>query len=122
MSNDRYLGYGDLAVDALKRVNDVASYQYEVAKFNLEHHHYNDCDVLTYKLDESTLDFTKDYLENWFSDYVYIKNITKEEVTIKTEERDEITGKTIGEKDVVLKPNAIAILSFGRLIKIIEGE
>lgn len=122
-NGDMYMkgGYGQLAVNALKRSKDVARYQYEVAKFNLEHHHYNDLDALTYKLKEDCLDFTKDYFQNWFSDYVYIKNLTLVEVTIKTSITDK-EGRDIGKKEVVLKPKAIAVLCFGKLVKLIEEE
>lgn len=115
-NGDMYVdgGYGEEVIDALKQVNDVANYQYEVAKFNNSNHHYNDIDALTYKQNLETLDFTKNYFENWFSDYIYIKNIANENMTIVT------SGRDIGVKEVTLVPNAIAVLCFGRLEKLIK--
>jgi len=118
-NGDMYLdhnGYGEDAIESLRNSTDVATYQYEVAKFNVEHHHYDD-DRLVYTKDKSALDFTKDYFDVWFSDYVYIKNLTKEDYELLTEKRDH-EGRKIGVKKVNLAPNEIAVLCFGRLVKI----
>lgn len=116
----KWCGHGQRAINALKRVNDVADYHYEVAKFNKENHHYNDIEErLVYKMDLSTLDFTKDYFDNWFSDYIYLKNISDNSVTINTSVRDD-AGRSIGTKEVELKPSAIVVLCFGRLVRLIE--
>lgn len=119
MPTKKWSGHGRTVINALKRVNDVATYQYEVAKFNKENHHYNDLERLTYIMDLETLDFTKDYFENWFSDYIYIKNITNDNVNITTNVTDKC-GNDIGKKVVELKPNAIAVLCFGTLEKLVE--
>jgi hypothetical protein len=114
MPTKKWAGHGRKVINALKRVNDIASYQYEVAKFNKENHHYNDT-TLTYKVSgHNTLDFTKDYFDNWFSDYVYIKNLVAEVIKLKTKLYDK-DGNDIGEKDVELAPNQIAVLYFGEL-------
>ena len=124
MPTKKWAGHGRTVINALKRVKDVANYQYEVAKFNNNNHHYND-ERLTYLRNPTEtvdmLDFTNNYFENWFSDYVYIKNITKEDVTIKTTLYDD-AGEDYGSKDVVLKPNAIAVLCFGKLEKLVEEQ
>ena len=121
MPTPKWGGHGRTVINALKRVHDVAEYQYEVAKFNKEHHHYNDLDRQTYAMDIETLDFTKDYFENWFSDYIYLKNITENPITIKTNVTD-ANGRDIGIEEVKLKPNAIAVLCFGSLEKLIEAN
>ena len=125
MPTKQWSGHGQQVINALKRVKDVAEYQYEVAKFNKENHHYNDCDRLTYKYKDDTaidmLDFTENYFDKWFSDYVYIKNITDEEVEIKVEVNDE-TGRRLGIDTYDLKPNAIAVLCFGSLYKLVEPK
>lgn len=110
-NGDMYMevpGYGEQVVSLLDEVVDIANYQYAVAKFNNEHHHYND-PQLTYKFNNlDALDFTKDYFENWFSDYVYLKNITDETVCIKASN---------GEYE--LNPGDIVVLCFGK-VKIIK--
>lgn len=121
-NGDMYLknGHGEDAIKALKNSVDVATYQYEVAKFNKDHHHYNDCECLTYQSngDKATemLDFTQGYFNKWFSDYVYLKNLTQDIITIKTEKWDK-EGKTTGTKEIELQPNAIVVLCFGKLEK-----
>lgn len=114
MPTKKWAGKGRLVINALKRVNDIADYHYEVAKFNKENHHY--CDTkLAYKIQgHEALDFTKDYFDNWFSDYVYIKNLVAETITLKTQLYDR-SGDRSGTKDIELAPNQIAVLHFGRL-------
>ena len=121
MPTKKWAGHGRTIINALKRVYDNATYQYEVAKFNKDHHHYNDCDKLTYKMDESTLDFTKDYFENWFSDYIYIKNLKNNNVELITEKQDK-EGRVIDTIKVQLAPNEIAVLCFGKLVKLVKVE
>lgn len=117
-NGDMYMknGHGHEVVRLLRKVHDVANYQLAVAKFNDKNHHYNDCDRLTYETTgekaKEMLDFTKDYFKNWFSDYVYIKNLTNQFITLKAEDKNE---KAI---EVELEPNAIAVLCFGGLRKI----
>lgn len=119
MPDGKWDGHGQRVIDLLKKANDVADYQWVVAKFNMENHHYNDCESLTRKQGIETLDFTKDYFEDWFSDYVYIKNITKEPVKLTTRISDEM-GHDIGKQEVDLEQGQIAVLCFGRLVLIEE--
>lgn len=121
MPTKKWAGHGRTVINALKRVSDVATYQYEVAKFNKEHHHYNDRTLTRCYDNIDMLNFAKDYFENWFSDYVYIKNVTNENVTINTKVCDN-DGRKKGEKEVVLKPNDIAVLCFGSLVKLVEQK
>lgn len=113
-NGDMYMdgpGYGKQVVSLLKKVNDLANYQYIVAKFNNEHHHYQQ-ERLTYKMNNlDALDFTKDYFDNWFSDYIYLKNITDETISIKTSK-----GK------YELNPGDIAVLCFGELEKMKKAK
>ena len=114
MPTKKWAGHGRVVVNALKRTNDVADYQFEVAKFNKENHHYNDTTLVHKYFGHDMLDFTKDYFENWFSDYVYIKNMVAEVVKLTTNVYDK-EGRSIGKKEVQLAPNQIAVLYFGRL-------
>lgn len=119
-NGDMYMsrhGHGRTVINALKRANDVAQYQYEVAKFNLNHHHYNECDSLTFNYEGEKaiemLDFSKNYFDNWFSDYVYIKNLTKNPITLTNGE----TGRPFK-----LLSGEIAVMCFGDLVKTIPSE
>lgn len=110
-------GNGNEAVERLRNATNVATHAQEVYKFNDDFYNYNDVD-LTYTMSLETLDFTKNYFDNWFSDYVYIKNVSKTTRTLKTRERDE-NGKDKKEpKEYQLRPNEIAVLCFGRLVAI----
>ena len=119
MPTKQWRGHGQKVINALRKVNDVANYHLAVAKFNNDNHHYNDCSSLTHIQSAECLDFTEDYFDYWFSDYVYIKNITPETVRIVTNVTDE-EGRDIGKKDVDLATNQIAVLCFGRLVRITQ--
>lgn len=62
-------------------------------------------DELTYEADESYFDMSNDYFDKWFSDYVYIKNLTKKDITFTLD-----YGKTID-----IKPKEIMVFNFGSL-------
>jgi len=119
MPTKSWVGHGQQVINALRKVNDTAAYQLAVARFNYNYHHYNDCDSLTHTENIEALDFTKDYFDNWFSDYIYIKNITLETVKLITSIIDE-EGRDIGKKEVDLAPNQIAVICFGRLVKVTQ--
>lgn len=115
MPTKKWAGHGRTVTNLLRKVNDMASYNYVVAKFNNEHHHYNDITNLIHHLgNERVLNFAKDYFENWFSDYVYIKNTTDSTVTLIV--NDVKDNKVLVE----LAPNKIARICFGRLENITE--
>ena len=116
-------GDGEDAIKLLTQVNDVANYQYIVGKFNNDHHHYCDCDRLTFNTEKEEaqrmLDFSEGYFDKWFSDYVYLKNITKENVDIVTETRND-KGDVTGKITTTIAPNSIAVLCFGKLKEIVK--
>lgn len=72
-----YSGNGKEVIKGLKKVNTVAEYESFVEVFNETHHDYDK--QLFYYMGENTLDFSQNYFDNWFSDYLYIKNISSED-------------------------------------------
>lgn len=106
MPTKKWAGHGRKVVNALKRVCDIATYHYEVAKFNKENHHYED-EKLVYKYNgDDMLDMKHEtYYDKWFSDYVYIKNLRNELVTLT-----DYNGKKI-----TLAPQEIAVMNFGEV-------
>lgn len=110
MPDDHWAGYGQEVVDGLKQVQDLADYFSFVATFNKEHHHYCDLDHLWYNYNETQikqhhmLDMREDYFENWFSDYLYIKNMSDEKITIMDSD-----GETLE-----IEPDKIVVLCFGK--------
>jgi hypothetical protein len=102
-----WTGHGEVVYEALKRIATVKEWKEYVTKFNSETFEYTG--KLHYKYEDEyddLIDMSKDYIENWFSDYIYIKNIGNEDVEFTTE-----NGKT------TLIPDEIAVFNFGeRLI------
>ena len=96
-------GHGEVVYAALQNITTVEEWKEYVTKFNSETFQYDE--ELHYKIDdeyEDYLDMSKEYFKNWFSDYIYIKNIGEDEVEFITE-----NGKTI------LVPNDVAVFNFG---------
>ena len=125
MPTKKWAGHGRQVINLLKKVKDVADYQYIVAKFNCDHHHYCGCERLTWRRKgeegKAMFNFFKNYYDNWFSDYVYLKNISKKEVTIIQNNYDENGGNDKPE-EVKIPNNAIVVLCFGKVKKIIEEK
>ena len=100
-------GHGEVVYAALQNITTVEEWKEYVTKFNSETFQYDE--ELHYKIDdeyEDYLDMSKEYFKNWFSDYIYIKNIDEDEVEFITE-----NGITI------LVPDDVAVFNFGeRLI------
>ena len=49
MPTKEWKGNGQKAINALRKVCDIANYQLAVAKFNNDNYHYNDGESLTHK-------------------------------------------------------------------------
>ena len=100
-------GHGKVVYEALKRITTIKEWKEYVTKFNSETFEYTN--KLHYKVEDEYdhyLDMTTDYFDNWFSDYIYIKNIGYEDVEFITQ-----NGKT------TLVPDEVGVFNFGeRLI------
>jgi hypothetical protein len=106
-------GHGRLALELLERVKTVPEFYKSVILFNELNHKYTDeymhIDVLVKEQVKGSFDMSKDYFENWFSDWLYIKNIGKD-VTIG------LRGENEGDfTPYVLSNNSTLALNFGRL-------
>lgn len=98
-----WTGHGEVVYAALQNITTVEEWKEYVTKFNSETFQYDE--ELHYEVDDEYddyLDMSKDYFKNWFSDYIYIKNIGEDEVEFITE-----NGKTI------LEQNDVAVFNFG---------
>lgn len=74
-NGDMYFeGHGQDVFDNLECVETVEDYKEFVAKFNEENFRYNR--QLFYECDDSFFDMKSDYFGKWFSDYIYIKNLS----------------------------------------------
>lgn len=88
-------GHGKDVYDALEGIETEAEYRAFVEQFNRERFNYKE--QLFYEYDDSFYDMSTDYFDKWFSDYVYIKNLSEKEIKFKDSESRAITldaGKT----------------------------
>ena len=113
-NGDMYLeGWGNDAIEELKSVHTPDEYYKAVDKFNKEHHNYDE-PHLTFRINgepaKQMLNFATDYFDNWFSDYVYIKNISDDTIQIIQRKKSRATI-------INLRPGEIAVLNFGECVK-----
>lgn len=104
-NGDMYLsGYGVDAIKCLENVDTEDDFEDAVRDFDSHHHHYDE-EEMVWEVDdiEPYLNMSKDYFDYWFSDYVFIKNVSTETVTI--------IDKT--KYEVKIAPDEIAVFNFG---------
>lgn len=103
-------GYGQQVYEALQGIKSIQEWKDYVTKFNSETFEYYE--RLHYNVPDNYLDMSTDYYDKWFSDYVYIKNITDESVELITK-----NGRTS------LAPGEVGVFNFGtRLVPYTEEE
>ncbi len=79
-NGDMYLSYhGRNVVEGLIQVNSEEDYRKFVEEFNEKNFQYSDR-PLFFTCDDSYFDMSTDYFDKWFSDYVYIKNLSDKPV------------------------------------------
>lgn len=79
-NGDMYLSYhGKHVVEELMHVDTVEDYRMLVKEFNDKNFKYDDR-PLFFDCDDSFFDMSTDYFDKWFSDYVYIKNLSDKPV------------------------------------------
>lgn len=102
-NGDMYLSYhGENIIKELKKNMTYDDYVKFVEKFNKENFEYEE--QLIYDVDKEYLDMNKEeYFSAWFSDYLYIKNISDEDQVVIDEEFNEIT----------IHPQGYVVLYFG---------
>ena len=105
-------GHGPEVIERLGRVKDKTDLNKEVREFNENNHGYKLDAGDTFFEAQNPIDFSKDYFENWFSDYLYIKNLAHTEKIIKDRDGTEYT----------ILPNQIVVYDFGRLYGIVADD
>ena len=106
-NGDMYIeGYGKDAIRSLDKVSEPGDFAEAVKTFNKEHHNYDDRELVFDISDwyDSMLDMSIDYSDNWFSDYVYLRNLSDEAITIK-----DTTGKRVR-----IDTLSTAVFNFGK--------
>jgi hypothetical protein len=107
-NGDMYLsGYGIDAIKCLENVDTEDDFEDAVRDFDAGHHRYNEKQmILEIKDIKPYLDMTKNYFDNWFSDYVFLKNVSTEIVTVTD----------AGNDTIKICPDEIAVFNFGKYI------
>ena len=117
-----YDWYGKEVIENLKKVNSYDEYYKFVDEFNAENFEYPEqiiFEIGRFDNEEDIenvnklFDMSKDYFKNWFSDYLYIKNISTNEQEIILDDDDWV---------VTLKPNEICSLCFGDIAEDYDGN
>lgn len=100
-------GYGQYVYEALKNITTEEEWRNYVTEFNSKTFQYEE--ELHYDVPDAFLDMAENYFQKWFSDYIYIKNLTDESVGFTTE-----NGYT------ELDENEIGVFNFGT--RIVPGK
>lgn len=100
-----YEGYGKDVFDDLECVNIVEEYKEFVERFNRDNFSYSDRDLF-YDCNDSYFNMQDDYFGKWFSDYVYIKNLSEKPVVFT-----DADGKKIQ-----LDTDTTAVFNFGEFV------
>lgn len=100
--------YGQEIVPALQNVNDYKEYARLVTEFNSNNFEYPEqliYNLRTFKARKRMrlFDMTTAYFQKWFSDYLYIKNISDCPLTVKTRNYLILT----------INPNGVLMLNYG---------
>lgn len=95
-------GYGKEVVEALESVETEEEYREFVNDFNDRNFQYTDRELF-YDCDESFYDMSTDYFGKWFSDYVYIKNLSDKDVVFTDSKKQKIG----------IEPNMVTVFHFG---------
>jgi hypothetical protein len=111
-NGDMYLSWhGKNVVNELKKDMAYDDYVKLVEDFNRQNFEYDE--QLFYDVDKEYLDMNKEnYFSAWFSDYLYIKNISDEDQIVIDEEFNKIT----------LHPQGYVVLYFGKYDESDEDE
>ena len=96
-------GHGKEVLEALKDIETEAEYRTFVEEFNRKNFQYEHEDMF-FDCDDSFYDMSTDYFGKWFSDYVYIKNLSGKTVVFTDADKQKIA----------LEPDTLAAFNFGK--------
>lgn len=102
-----YEEYGQDVIESLNNINDEKEYKKFIKEFNKENFRYNG--ELIYRVEgdeyERYLNMSDGYIHKWFSDYIYVKNLSDEIVVFIDDNKYKCS----------LEPNKIGVFYFGEI-------
>ena len=104
-------GYGDDALRMLRLVSNEKEFEAMVEEFNSKRHNYED-EQISYAItnmfdNDSFINFNENYFERFFSDWIFIKNLSSKEINF-------IDGN---DKKDIIKVGETIRLNFGKISK-----
>lgn len=128
-NGDMYISWhGKLVIFNLEKVKNFEEFRkfidfFDSMFFQYKNRQYSDYYLISYEeIKENTINLQDNYIENWFSDYLYFKNVCGEDINILCE----INNK---KETITIKNGEIKVFNFGQLvnykkelIEILKGE
>ena len=128
-NGDMYISwYGKLVISNLEKVENFEEFRkfvdyFDNMFFQYKNSQYSDYYLISYEeIKENTINLQDNYVDNWFSDYLYFKNVCGKDVNILCE----INNK---KETITIKNGEIKVFHFGEsvdykkeLIEILKGE
>lgn len=97
--------HGKEVIDELTYIDNEDEFRAFVERFNKDHFSYYDYPRV-YDCDDSFFDMSNDYFDKWFSDYVYIKNLSDKPVVFTDKQ---------GQK-IQIDEDTVALFRYGEFI------
>lgn len=127
-NGDMYLScFGKVVIANLEKVSNYVKFRKFVDYFDSMFFKYQETDdgyygIYKEEIKDNCINVCDDYFDNWFSDYLYFKNVSGEDINILCE----INNK---KETITIKNNEIKVFNFGELvdykkelIEILKGE
>lgn len=115
-------GHGNEAFDMLSKVTNVDEYQQVVTAFDDKNFGYTKLDhepqMIFKGHGKKYFDLTKNYFDNWFSDYLYIKNISNEDITFIAYDKGDSQKKVTA----IIPAGGIGVFNFDHVADDIDSD
>ena len=102
--------HGKNVIKELEHIRNYDEFRTFTTHFNEQNFGYEDFEIYSHTISDGTINVCKNYFNNWFSDYLYFKNISDIDINmICNNDNRDIEIK-------VLKNNEIMVFNFGKYI------
>ena len=114
-NGDMYLSwFGKVVIANLEKVSNYVKFRKFVDYFDSMFFKYQETDdgyygIYKEEIKDNCINVCDDYIDNWFSDYLYFKNVCGEDVNILCE----INNK---KETITIKNGEIKVFNFGELV------